>query len=269
MLSLQVEVVQFYTEEAARLEREVARLTEESLHSPLGIAFVTFDNINSSKAVYDDHKSSYLSCFKSSPQQSSLSVSLKPDKWKVSFASTPRDIKWVNLKESQLSHYVKIVLVNLGLIAIGIFFTTPEFIATQINNIIAAMIESNEVIEIPSWLLSYLPTTVLMIFAMLMPSVIAWSVRYLGHSYKSTENYLVLRNTFWYLWAVVIIFPTFGLTTVENLLTQFIDSNGTRVDVEWECFFSPDTSAFYVSYVISAALVGTGLELVRLSEAAL
>ena len=143
-----MEVAEFYTEEAARLEREVARLTEESLHSPLGIAFVTFDNINSSKKVYDDHKSSYLSCFKSSPQQSSLSVSLKPEKWKVSFASTPRDIKWVNLKESQKSHYVKIVLVNLGLILVGIFFTTPEFIATQINNIISAIIESNESGEI-------------------------------------------------------------------------------------------------------------------------
>ena len=264
-----MDVVQYYTEEAARLEREVARLTEESLHSPLGIAFVTFDNINSSKRVYDDHKSSYLSCFKSFPQESSLSVSLKADKWKVSFASTPRDIKWTNLRESQHSHYLKIFLVNVMLILIGIFFTTPEFIASQINVIIDAVLQSNDQIKIPSWMLSYFPTIILMLFTMLMPSVIAWSVRYLGHSYKSTENYLVLRNTFWYLWAVVIIFPTFGLTTVENLLTTLIDSNGTTVGVEWECFFSPDTSAFYVSYVISAALVGTGLELVRISEAAL
>ena len=261
-----MEVVEFYTAEIARLEREVELLREESLSSPLGIAFITFDNIKSCKTVYDDHKRSYLSCFKSKPRHSSLSDFLKPDKWKVSFASTPRDVKWVNLKEGQVSDYLKIAMVYIGFFWIGFFFTTPEMIAQSINKIISEIIKG---IKIPSWIFNFLPGMILSIFACIMPSLVTWSVRHIGHRYKSTESFLVLRNTFWYLWAVVIIFPTFGLTTVENLLTQFIDSNGTRVDVEWECFFSPDTSAFYVSYVISAALVGTGLELVRLSEAAM
>ena len=41
--------MEYYTEEEVRLEREVSRLTELSLHSPLGIAFVTLDYVNSSK----------------------------------------------------------------------------------------------------------------------------------------------------------------------------------------------------------------------------
>ena len=41
--------MEFYMEEKLLLEREVTRLTEISLHSPLGIAFVTFDSVNSSK----------------------------------------------------------------------------------------------------------------------------------------------------------------------------------------------------------------------------
>ena len=51
-----MDVVEFYKEEEDRLEREVARLREESLNSPMGIAFVSFDNINSSKAFHDHHE---------------------------------------------------------------------------------------------------------------------------------------------------------------------------------------------------------------------
>ena len=48
----QVDVLEFYSEEEVRLEREVTRLTESSLHSPLGIAFVTFDQLQSSKVIH-------------------------------------------------------------------------------------------------------------------------------------------------------------------------------------------------------------------------
>ena len=256
----------FYSGEIARLETEVELLREESLCSPLGIAFITFDNIKSCKTVYDDHKSSYLSCFKSKPRHSSLSDSLIPDQWKVSFASTPRDVKWVNLKEGQVSDYLKIAMVYIGFFWIGIFFTTPEVIAQVINGFISDIVK---VIKIPPFIFNFLPGMILSIFATVMPSLVTWSVRYIGHRYKSTESYLVLRNTFWFLWVVVIVFPTFGLETVSDLLLKIVDSHGNEIAVEWWCFFSPDVSAFYVSYVISAALVGTGLELVRLSEAAL
>ena len=262
--------LQYYTEKVARLQKEVERLTEESFRSPLGIAFVTFDHIKSSKTVFDDHKSSYLSCFKSTPQQSSLSDELKPEKWNVSFASEPSDIMWTNLKEKQLSHHLRIALIYIALIWIGFFFTTPEFLAHEINHWIKLFIRHHEG-SLPgaSWLLNNLPTVILMIFATLMPSGLAMSVRCIGHDYKTTESYVVLRDTFWYLWLVVLVFPTLGLTTVENILIQFIDNHGKRVNVEWECFFNPDISAFYVDYVISAALVGTGVELVRISEFAM
>ena len=195
---------------------------------------------------------------------------LRPEEWKVSFAPEPRDIKWVNLKKGKFS-YVKYFLVNLGLALVGLFFTTPEIIASQINEIILAILETDKQIEVPSWISSLIPTGLLVLFTSLMPIVIASSVRMMGYNFKSTENYLVLRKTFWYLWIVVLIFPTFGLTTVENLLGQIIKSqtNGTSVDINWECFFSVDISSFYVNYVIFAALVGTALELARIPDALL
>ena len=56
----QVDVLEYYTEEEVRLEREVARMTEVSLHSPLGIAFVTFDQLQSSKVMESGIGTFYL-----------------------------------------------------------------------------------------------------------------------------------------------------------------------------------------------------------------
>ena len=36
----------------------------------------------------------------------------------------------------------------------------------------------------------------------------------------------------------------------------------------WECIFLPDSGAFFVNYVITAAMVGSGLELIRFPELA-
>ena len=268
---VQVDVVQYYTEETARLEKEVDRLREESLASPIGVAFVTFDDIESSKTVYDDHKSSYLSCFKSKPQHSSLSDSLKPNEWKVSFASTPRDVKWVNLQESQLSDYLALALFYIGVLWLGLFFTTPEQITENISRFLSNVIFDFK--TIPHWISALIPSLILMIFASVMPSLISCSVRKLHrYIYKSTVSYLILRNTFWFLLVVVIIFPTFSLSTIWPLMANFCkllyDSNEV-IDVRWNCFFHPDTSAFYVYYVMSAALISTGMELVRLPEFAL
>ena len=108
-------VRQYYAKEIIRLEHEVRRHRETALFQPLGIAFVTFKSINSSKvsflskelvkylsgypcmqSIYDDFSST---CFnKSDPASSSLSRSLRPEKWRVSYASTPRDIHWANLQ---------------------------------------------------------------------------------------------------------------------------------------------------------------------------
>ena len=261
-----MDVVDYYSQEEARLEREVSRLTEESLNSPLGVAFVTFDSINSSKEVYDDHSSTYLTFFTPNPKQSSLSPTLRPDKWRVSFAPVPTDINWNNLKKGK--YYLwKIILVNVGLGLIGLFFTTPEILASQVNAIIQ-YVAGNDRIKLPSSTLEQLPTQLLSLFTELMPLVITEAVMWMGYSFKSTESYLIFRNTFWYLWIVVLIFPTFGLTTVKNLLVQTIQSQttGKTVDINWECFFSADTSSFYVNFVIGAALFGNAMELIRLPE---
>jgi hypothetical protein len=54
---------------------------------------------------------------------------------------------------------------------------------------------------------------------------------------------------------------------LEALITTTKLSNGTsNYTFEWSCIFLPDNGAFYVNYAITSALVGTALELMRVSE---
>ena len=122
-----VDVVEYYTQEEVRLEKEVADLTEKALQSPLGYAFVTFDNVNSSKKVFDDYQRLFLSGFKA-PKQSSLSASLKSNQWNVSFATNPGDLIWENLRPTSVPRYILIFTVDLVILLIGLFLTTPEVI---------------------------------------------------------------------------------------------------------------------------------------------
>ena len=126
----------FYSEEEAKLEKQVSELTEESLQSPLGYVFVTFDNLNSSKQVFDDYQRSLLFCVKYARiRQSSQSASLNSDQWSVTFAPGPEDLIWENLHPTKLSQKIAIVGVDLVMILVGLFFTTPQIIGEKIHDI--------------------------------------------------------------------------------------------------------------------------------------
>ena len=74
-------------------------------------------------------------------------------------------------------------------------------------------------------------------------------------------------KSFWYLWIIVLIFPTFGFTTgmavIENVFGQnrtepvfrytpsvcMGQSITTVICSRWDCIFLPDSGAFFVNYV--------------------
>ena len=69
----------------------------------------------------------------------------------------------------------------------------------------------------------------------------------------------------------VLFRPSVGLTSMRGILEALITStkltNGTsNYTFEWDCIFLPDNGAFFVNYVVTSALVGTALELMRVSE---
>ena len=94
--------------------------------------------------------------------------------WKISFAPHSRDVIWTALKRSKLSLCKKIVI-NVGLFLVGVFATTPQFIAHNISRIFLQVYEKN--IDVPDWIRSFVPIILLNIFTVLMPALIAYSVR--------------------------------------------------------------------------------------------
>ena len=111
------------------------------------------------------------------------------------------------------------------------------------------------------WLTDFLPTLMLWTFTALLPVVIAWADLLVGHWTRSGQNHAIMKKTFWYLLFMVVILPTFGFTSFQTYI-DFLLRNG---ELNWDCIFLPDSGAFFVNYVITAAMLGTGLELIRFS----
>ena len=74
-----------------------------------------------------------------------------------------------------------------------------------------------------------------------------------------------MKKTFWYLLFMVIFLPTFGFTTAQASI-EFLFNTNKNETYRWDCIFLPDSGAFFVNYVITAALVGSGLELIRFPD---
>ena len=48
---------------------------------------------------------------------------------------------------------------------------------------------------------------------------------------RSTENHSIMIKSFWYLWIIVLIFPTFGFTTGMAVIENFFGQNNNTEPV--------------------------------------
>jgi len=266
-----VDVAEYYTVKEDQLRAEVQKETELAQHKPLGMAFVTFSSINHSKKVRDAHRGAAWWHFwcKRNPPMSPLSPSLRPELWRVSYAPLPHDIYWENLSDQRNWLTAKKIIAGLLLFIVALFLTTPEYIVTQLDAILLAMFGTEDTWVLPGFIKDFLPTLMIWSFTALMPVLVAYSDRWLGHWYRSEENHSIMIKSFWYLWVIVLIFPTFGFTTGMAVLENFFapkQENHTEPVIRWDCIFLPDSGAFFVNYVITSAFIGSGLELIRVPE---
>jgi len=271
-----VNCIEYFTEQEVILREKVKVQSEQALKSPLGMAFVTFNNINHARTVLRDHKNSILN-FKFKPPQSK--VAIRPDKWRVWYAPPPNDIIWENLSDKRQWVNLKKLVANLFIFLVAFFLTTPQLIVHQLDPILNALKnitgEMNhnkmpnsttpvwdEIRVLPAWLTDFLPTLAIWSFTAMLPVVVAYADILVGHWTRSGQNHAIMKKTFWYLLFMVIILPTFGFTSAQAYIDFLIKNN----QLNWECIFLPDSGAFFVNYVITSAMIGSGLELIRFPE---
>lgn len=240
-----MDALEYYKEEEARLAGQVSRLRASALNEPLGIAFVTLNSAQEAQHV--------ILHFKPGTYRN----------WNLTFAPAPSDIFWENLSIDTAQWYCKWITVNFILCLFLFFLTTPVIIVNQLDTFSLTKNTTSTISKISPLVSEFLPTLLLWSLSALMPVIVAYSDTWLSHWTRSRQNYVIMTKTFGYLLFMILILPSLGLTSAQAFLQWTLQSNETY---RWECIFLPDKGAFFVNYIITAAFIGTALELIRFPD---
>ena len=75
-------------------------------------------------------------------------------------------------------------------------------LVTQINELSKLLHTANiddiaKALQLPPVIANFLPTLLLLGFTALLPLLVSWSDRFLGHWTRSQENHAIMKKTFW------------------------------------------------------------------------
>ncbi|KAK0080936.1 hypothetical protein PV325_013076 [Microctonus aethiopoides] len=241
-----IDALEFYTVEEVRLTALTEEEKKAALSRPLGIAFVTLGTPGAAKTMRRQLRSA------------------PTIKWIVDYSPAPSDIFWENLSIPRRFWYFTAFSVNSILFFTLFFLTTPAVIVTALN--LNRLSDIPEIMNFSPMIGAFLPTVLLVGVAALMPVLVARSESLVRHWTRSGLNRAVMTKTLLFLLLMVLILPSLGLTSVQAVLNWKTFENNTS---RWECIFLADQGAIFVNYVITAALLGSALELVRFPELAI
>uniref|UniRef100_A0A8C1KC18 Transmembrane protein 63A n=1 Tax=Cyprinus carpio TaxID=7962 RepID=A0A8C1KC18_CYPCA len=246
----------YRSQEAALREEENKQKENKELH-PLGMAFVTLQNECMATYILKDFNA--LKCG-GGPQPSSKSAELRVNKWKVNYAPHPHNIYWENLSVHGWRWWLRFLLLNTALFFLLFFLTTPSIIISTIDkfNVTKPINYLNSAV-----ISQFFPTLLLWTFSALLPTVVYYSTLGEAHWTRSSENMSMMYKLYTFLIFMVLILPSLGLTSLDVFFRWLFDKQSVR-QLRFECVFLPDQGAFFVNYVIAAALVGSAMELLRL-----
>uniref|UniRef100_A0A3Q1BDD7 Transmembrane protein 63A n=1 Tax=Amphiprion ocellaris TaxID=80972 RepID=A0A3Q1BDD7_AMPOC len=261
-----VDAIEYYSTKEKELLVEVRKQAEVVPQHPLGIAFITLQNEAMAKYILKDFNA--LECGGAScccgrePQPSTNSKALRVNKWRVSFAPHPRNVYWENLSVSGFSWYIRYLMLNFFVVLVLTFLTTPTIIINTMDrfNVTKPITFLNSPI-----ISQFFPTLLLWSFSALLPTIVYYSTLGEAHWSRSSEQLSMMRKLYFFLLFMVLILPSLGLTSLAVFFRWLFDRKFlTDGKLRFECVFLPDQGAFFVNYVIAAALVGSGMELLRL-----
>lgn len=240
-----VNAFEYYTREEQRLNDLVLSVRRTTLAAPLGIAFVTVGTPEMAQYVINSFEPGTLR------------------HWNIISAPTPDDINWENLEISYRNWYSKAIIINVLLFLVLFFLTTPIIFLNTFNQINQA--SGNFINKLSPLFSQFFPTLLLLSVSAVMPVIVAYTDEWMSHWTKSKQNLSVMFKAFYFLLFMVLILPSLGLTSAA----AFVEWTLKNDKVRWRCVFLADKGAFFVNYVITSALIGTALELLRFPELAM
>ncbi|KAM3602747.1 uncharacterized protein V6R79_010001 [Siganus canaliculatus] len=264
--SEKVDAIEYYSNKEKDLLEEFRQQVDLVPQRPLGMAFVTLQNVAMAKFILKDFNALDCDCTNCCcgriPQPSSNSETLKVSKWRVGFAPHPENVYWDNLSVQGFQWFMRYVMLNCSLFFLLTFLTTPTIIINTMDKLNV----TKPIYFLNSPIVSqFFPTLLLWTFSALLPTIVYYSTLGEAHWSRSSEQLSMMRKLYFFLLFMVLILPSLGLTSLAVFLRwlfhkEFLIGGKMR----FECVFLPDQGAFFVNYVIAAALVGSGMELLRL-----
>ncbi|XP_067098226.1 CSC1-like protein 1 [Osmerus mordax] len=268
----EVDAIDFYSQQQASLQEQVQTERELVPQRPLGMAFVTLQS--EAMATYILRDFNALACGGEAsdgsvrcvcgwePQPSSVSPALKVKQWRVQYAPNPRNVYWENLSVQGICWWLRVLLLNLFLLVLLTFLTTPSIIISTMDkfNVTKPIYYLNSAV-----VSQFFPTLLLWSFSSLLPTVVYYSTLGEAHWSRSSEQLSMMHKLYIFLLFMVLILPSLGLTSLAVFFRWLFDKEFLLDGkLRFECVFLPDQGAFFVNYVIAAGLVGSGMELLRL-----
>uniref|UniRef100_A0A8C5KYG9 Transmembrane protein 63c n=1 Tax=Jaculus jaculus TaxID=51337 RepID=A0A8C5KYG9_JACJA len=254
----EVDAEQYYSELEEQLTDEFNAELNRVRMKRLDLIFVTFQDSRMTKRIRDDYKYVHCGVY---PQQSSVTTIVKSYHWRVAYAPHPKDIIWKHLSIRRFSWWARFIAVNTFLFFLFFFLTTPAIIINTID--MYNVTRPIEKLQVPPLLRPGLGTP-----GRSKKNSGGDGMRaHWDRARESSQNLIIVNKCYIFLVFMVVILPSMGLTSLDVFLRWLFDIYYLeQATIRFQCVFLPDNGAFFVNYVITAALLGTGMELMRLGS---
>lgn len=271
--------IEFYTKNVNELAEKINHEREKCLKKPLGILFITFEDQNMADKFLKHYRFGLIGniihstcptnkcskCFfcQDLVKSSTLTDKLNSEFWSAKYAPAPNNIKWENISKIGIMWWFRCILINLILVILMIFFTTPSILIAKFGGL-GPIFDIDFISKnLPSYIGEFLPSLLLRLLAALLPVLVAYTALAEMHWTRSAENRSMMVKTFTLLLFMVLVLPTLGLTSV-NALFEWLNNKKDQDNIKWKCV--SDNGAFFLKYVTTCSLIGTALDLIRLPE---
>ncbi|XP_059985723.1 calcium permeable stress-gated cation channel 1 isoform X2 [Lagenorhynchus albirostris] len=257
----EVDAEQYYSELEEQLTDEFNAELNRVRLKRLDLIFVTFQDSRMTKHILEDYK--FIQCGVSA-QQSSVTTVVKSDRWRVVLAPHPKDIIWKHLSVRRFHWWARFIAINTFLFLLFFFLTTPAIIINTID--MYNVTRPIEKLKSPI-VTQFFPSLLLWAFTVILPLIVYLSAFLEAHWTRSAQNLIIVHKCYIFLVFMVVILPSMGLTSLDVFFRWLFDIYYLeQASIRFQCVFLPDNGAFFVNYVITSALIGTGMELLRLGS---
>ncbi|XP_006864852.1 PREDICTED: transmembrane protein 63C [Chrysochloris asiatica] len=257
----EVDAEQYYSELEEQLTDEFNAELNRVRLKRLDLIFVTFQDARMTQYILEDYK--YIQCG-ARPNQSSVTTIVKSYRWRITLAPHPKDIIWKHLSIRRFFWWARFIAINTFLFFLFFFLTTPAIIINTID--MYNVTRPIENLQSPI-VTQFFPSLLLWIFTVIMPLMVYFSAFLEAHWTRSSQNLIIMYKCYIFLVFMVVILPSMGLMSLDVFLRWLFDIYYLdQASIRFQCVFLPDNGAFFVNYVITAALIGTGMELMRVGS---